>query len=148
MERLVAVAFMVIKSGGLDLLWYPISTNLPIVIETGSCLIDFLWHALDFREWAQETLLLLASFAYFVSFHFKIAYTDSTEFPLYFTCLVHWFVLSDFAAMWEGYNQAAHVNCGNCRTALMYPNGSPSVKCPVCHYVTNVSVSASTHWLY
>lgn len=37
--------------------------------------------------------------------------------------------------------QYAHVNCGNCRTTLMYPYGAPSVKCAVCHYVTNVGVS-------
>ncbi|MBA0774611.1 hypothetical protein Gotri_009810, partial [Gossypium trilobum] len=32
----------------------------------------------------------------------------------------------------------AHINCGHCRTTLMYPYGAPSVKCAVCHYVTNV----------
>lgn len=37
--------------------------------------------------------------------------------------------------------QYAHVNCGNCRTMLMYPYGAPSVKCAVCQYVTNVGVS-------
>lgn len=35
----------------------------------------------------------------------------------------------------------AHVSCGNCRTMLMYPYGAPSVKCAVCHFVTNVNVS-------
>jgi LSD1 subclass zinc finger protein len=38
-------------------------------------------------------------------------------------------------------SQVAHVNCGNCRTTLMYPYGAPSVKCAVCQYVTNVGVS-------
>lgn len=38
-------------------------------------------------------------------------------------------------------NHVAHVNCGHCRTTLMYPYGAPSVKCAVCHYVTNVGVS-------
>ncbi|KAK4485585.1 hypothetical protein RD792_008228, partial [Penstemon davidsonii] len=34
----------------------------------------------------------------------------------------------------------AHVNCGNCRTTLMYPYGAPSVKCAVCQYITNVNM--------
>ena len=38
-------------------------------------------------------------------------------------------------------SNVAHVNCGNCRTTLMYPYGAPSVKCAVCHYITNVNVS-------
>lgn len=38
-------------------------------------------------------------------------------------------------------NQVAHVNCGNCRTTLVFPYGAPSVKCAICHYVTNVGVS-------
>lgn len=38
-------------------------------------------------------------------------------------------------------SQVAHINCGNCRTTLMYPYGAPSVKCAVCQYVTNASVS-------
>ncbi|KAJ0017572.1 hypothetical protein Pint_11400 [Pistacia integerrima] len=38
-------------------------------------------------------------------------------------------------------NQVAHVNCGHCRTTLMYPYGAPSVKCAVCHYVTNVGMA-------
>ncbi|XP_042023754.1 protein LOL2-like [Salvia splendens] len=33
----------------------------------------------------------------------------------------------------------AHVNCGNCHTMLMYPAGAPSVKCAVCHFITNVN---------
>lgn len=37
--------------------------------------------------------------------------------------------------------QLAHIHCGNCRTTLMYPFGAPSVKCAVCHYITNVTVS-------
>ncbi|THG17465.1 hypothetical protein TEA_006855 [Camellia sinensis var. sinensis] len=37
-------------------------------------------------------------------------------------------------------NQLAHVNCGNCRTTLMYPYGAPSVKCAICHYITNVNM--------
>ncbi|XVF23076.1 hypothetical protein REPUB_Repub13aG0006700 [Reevesia pubescens] len=37
-------------------------------------------------------------------------------------------------------NQIAHVNCGHCRTTLMYPYGAPSVKCAVCQYVTNVGI--------
>ncbi|KAA8544812.1 hypothetical protein F0562_019597 [Nyssa sinensis] len=37
-------------------------------------------------------------------------------------------------------SQLAHVNCGNCHTTLMYPYGSPSVKCAVCQYVTNVNM--------
>ena len=40
-------------------------------------------------------------------------------------------------------NQVAHVNCGNCRTTLMYPSGAPSVKCALCQYVTNVNVGVS-----
>lgn len=39
------------------------------------------------------------------------------------------------------HNQVAHINCGNCRTTLMYPYGAPSVKCAVCQFVTNVGVS-------
>ncbi|TYK13370.1 vacuolar protein sorting-associated protein 2-like protein 2 [Cucumis melo var. makuwa] len=35
----------------------------------------------------------------------------------------------------------AHVNCGNCRTTLVFPYGAPSVKCAICHYVTNVGIS-------
>ncbi|MBA0724003.1 hypothetical protein Golax_020714 [Gossypium laxum] len=35
-------------------------------------------------------------------------------------------------------NQIAHINCGHCRTTLMYPYGAPSVKCAICQYVTNV----------
>lgn len=35
-------------------------------------------------------------------------------------------------------NQYAHVNCGNCRTMLMYPSGAPSVKCAICQFITNV----------
>ena len=35
-------------------------------------------------------------------------------------------------------NQVAQVNCGNCFTTLMYPYGAPSVKCALCHFVTNV----------
>nr|KYP67604.1 hypothetical protein KK1_023948 [Cajanus cajan] len=38
-------------------------------------------------------------------------------------------------------NQVAHVHCGNCRTTLMYPYGAPSVKCALCHYITNVSMN-------
>lgn len=38
-------------------------------------------------------------------------------------------------------NQVSHINCGNCRTTLMYPYGAPSVKCAVCQFVTNVGVS-------
>ena len=38
-------------------------------------------------------------------------------------------------------SQVAHINCGNCRTTLMYPYGAPSVKCAVCQYVTNAGVS-------
>ncbi|KAK2975288.1 hypothetical protein RJ640_022737, partial [Escallonia rubra] len=34
----------------------------------------------------------------------------------------------------------AHVNCGNCRTMLMYPYGAQSVKCAVCQHVTNVNM--------
>ena len=30
------------------------------------------------------------------------------------------------------------MNCGNCFTTLMYPYGAPSVKCALCHFVTNV----------
>ncbi|KAG6790695.1 hypothetical protein POTOM_006858 [Populus tomentosa] len=62
----------------------------------------------------------------------------------YLVCIITTDSLAWFFFLWYkgvGYNQAAHVNCGNCRTALMYPNGSPSVKCPVCHYVTNVSMA-------
>ncbi|XP_047964051.1 protein LOL2-like isoform X1 [Salvia hispanica] len=33
----------------------------------------------------------------------------------------------------------AHFNCGNCHTMLMYPAGAPSVKCAVCHFITNVN---------
>ncbi|CAN1166561.1 Protein LSD1 [Linum perenne] len=38
--------------------------------------------------------------------------------------------------------QVAHINCGNCRTMLMYPNGAPSVKCAVCHYVTSANMAS------
>ncbi|KAK2966365.1 hypothetical protein RJ640_021509 [Escallonia rubra] len=37
----------------------------------------------------------------------------------------------------------AHVNCGNCRTMLMYPYGAQSVKCAVCQHVTNVHTYSS-----
>ncbi|WVZ26630.1 hypothetical protein V8G54_005174 [Vigna mungo] len=37
--------------------------------------------------------------------------------------------------------KVAHVHCGNCRTALMYPYGAPSVKCAICHYITNVNTN-------
>ncbi|CAN1328053.1 Protein LSD1 [Linum perenne] len=39
-------------------------------------------------------------------------------------------------------SQVAHINCGNCRTMLMYPNGAPSVKCAVCHYVTSANMAS------
>ncbi len=32
-----------------------------------------------------------------------------------------------------------HVSCGGCGIMLMYPLGAQSVKCSVCHFVTNVS---------
>ncbi|KAL8265241.1 hypothetical protein R6Q59_023371 [Mikania micrantha] len=38
-------------------------------------------------------------------------------------------------------NQLAQVSCANCRTMLMYPFGAPSVKCAVCHYITNVNTT-------
>ncbi|KAJ8449933.1 hypothetical protein Cgig2_029295 [Carnegiea gigantea] len=38
-------------------------------------------------------------------------------------------------------NQVATVRCGSCQMTLMYPYGAPSVKCAVCHFVTNVGVS-------
>lgn len=46
-------------------------------------------------------------------------------------------------------NQVAHINCGNCRTTLMYPYGASSVKCAVCQFVTNVNVSTpfTSPWL-
>jgi LSD1 subclass zinc finger protein len=37
----------------------------------------------------------------------------------------------------------AQINCGNCRIMLMYPYGAPSVKCAVCHYITNIGVCCS-----
>ncbi|KAG2291467.1 hypothetical protein Bca52824_038136 [Brassica carinata] len=37
-------------------------------------------------------------------------------------------------------NQFAHINCGNCRTTLMYPYGASSVKCAVYQFVTNVNL--------
>lgn len=56
------------------------------------------------------------------------------------TC--YWLLLScGFYYCEKASSQVAHVNCGNCRTTLMYPYGAPSVKCAVCHYVTNVGVS-------
>lgn len=45
-------------------------------------------------------------------------------------------------------NQFATVRCGSCQMALMYPYGAPSVKCAVCHYITNVGTangSGSVH---
>ncbi|XP_057812193.1 protein LSD1-like isoform X4 [Salvia miltiorrhiza] len=36
-------------------------------------------------------------------------------------------------------SNVAHVNCGNCHTMLMYPAGAPSVKCAICHFITNVN---------
>ncbi|KAB5521799.1 hypothetical protein DKX38_026118 [Salix brachista] len=62
----------------------------------------------------------------------------------YLVCIITTDSLAPFFFVWYkglGYNQLAHVNCGNCWTTLMYPNGSPSVKCPVCQYVTNVSMA-------
>lgn len=41
-------------------------------------------------------------------------------------------------------NQVANVRCGHCHTTLMYPYGAPSVKCAICHYVTNVGVNFET----
>ncbi|ONK54865.1 uncharacterized protein A4U43_UnF10340 [Asparagus officinalis] len=41
----------------------------------------------------------------------------------------------------EDGNQVAHVSCAQCRTTLMYPYGAPSVKCAICHYVTNVGMN-------
>ncbi|MQL75340.1 hypothetical protein Taro_007691 [Colocasia esculenta] len=41
-------------------------------------------------------------------------------------------------------NQVAHVNCGQCHTTLMYPYGAPSVKCAICHFVTNVGTRSNT----
>ncbi|KAL6538740.1 hypothetical protein OROGR_012728 [Orobanche gracilis] len=38
-------------------------------------------------------------------------------------------------------NNVAHVNCGNCHTMLMYPGGAPSVKCAICHFITNVNAT-------
>ena len=56
--------------------------------------------------------------------------------------LVYWlFSFLDLMTMKKASNQIAHVNCGHCRTTLMYPYGAPSVKCAVCQYVTNVGVS-------
>jgi len=40
-------------------------------------------------------------------------------------------------------NNIAHVNCGQCRTTLMYPYGAPSVKCAICNYVTTTGVCQS-----
>lgn len=45
------------------------------------------------------------------------------------------------AAPPPAHNNIAHVNCGNCHTMLMYPAGAPSVKCAICHFITNVNVS-------
>lgn len=39
----------------------------------------------------------------------------------------------------DGCTAPNHVSCGNCRTTLMYPAGAPSVKCAICHYITNVN---------
>lgn len=36
-----------------------------------------------------------------------------------------------------------HVQCGGCSIMLMYPLGAQSVKCSVCHWVTNISQQAS-----
>lgn len=36
-----------------------------------------------------------------------------------------------------------HVQCGGCSIMLMYPLGAQSVKCSVCHFVTNVSQQAN-----
>ncbi|AEE84322.1 LSD1 zinc finger family protein [Arabidopsis thaliana] len=38
-------------------------------------------------------------------------------------------------------SQVAQINCGHCRTTLMYPYGASSVKCAVCQFVTNVNMS-------
>jgi LSD1 subclass zinc finger protein len=36
-----------------------------------------------------------------------------------------------------------HVHCGGCSIMLMYPLGAQSVKCSVCHFVTNVCPHAA-----
>eukprot|EP00775_Hariotina_reticulata_P005854 gene5854-6095_t len=36
-----------------------------------------------------------------------------------------------------------HVQCGGCSIMLMYPLGAQSVKCSVCHFVTNVCQPAN-----
>lgn len=48
----------------------------------------------------------------------------------------------------EAANQVAHVSCAQCHTTLMYPYGAPSVKCAICHYVTNVGVIPHTFSYY
>ncbi|KAB1201655.1 Protein LSD1 [Morella rubra] len=50
------------------------------------------------------------------------------------------FAFCDYYFLKKVPGQVAHVNCANCRTTLMYPYGAPSVKCAVCHYVTNVGM--------
>ncbi|CAL0325070.1 unnamed protein product [Lupinus luteus] len=37
-------------------------------------------------------------------------------------------------------NQLIYIDCGNCRTTLMFSNGASSVKCAICNHVTVVSM--------
>ncbi|URE42007.1 LSD1 zinc finger domain containing protein [Musa troglodytarum] len=42
--------------------------------------------------------------------------------------------------LWCYKRKVAYVNCGQCRTRLMYPYGAPSVKCSICQSITNVGM--------
>uniref|UniRef100_A0A0D9VWQ2 Zinc finger LSD1-type domain-containing protein n=1 Tax=Leersia perrieri TaxID=77586 RepID=A0A0D9VWQ2_9ORYZ len=49
--------------------------------------------------------------------------------------------IADVYSQCRHLNNIAHVSCGQCRTTLMYPYGAPSVKCAICHYITNTGMN-------
>lgn len=115
-----------------------------VVVEQCLCThaLQVAWDALAVRLWilCQVSIIYLeSSFSFLFDYAFiRFLCPLDSHLDVWFSFIHCLTVLWNLTAQ---ANQVAHVNCGNCRTTLMYPYGASSVKCAVCQFVSNVNVS-------